>query len=179
MKKLLTCDINRRMYMSYASRQRCPEGPAAQSGSHPSPRACATARGRRTPRPRLGHLQAPSLSLSPSGTEAQTTRSGGGCQSFFYGQAFTASGGNAPQVCRLDWTNPERDRQPSIAEDLAPWGRSWLTARQDGNVGCGWNINLIGWGRRDWPRLMNAWCPTRSGPEVGPLSRRQPSTRRI
>jgi hypothetical protein len=38
---------------------------------------------------------------------------------------------------------------------------------------------LIGWGRRNWPRLMNAWCPTRSGPVVGPLSRRQPSTRRI
>ena len=39
MKNLLTCDINRRIYMSYGSRQRCSKGRAAQSGSHPPPRS--------------------------------------------------------------------------------------------------------------------------------------------
>jgi hypothetical protein len=56
----------------------------------------------------------------------------------------------------------ERDRQPSGAVGPASWGRPWLSACQVGHARCGWNINLIGCGQRNWPRFMNAWCPIQS-----------------
>jgi hypothetical protein len=179
MKNLLTCDINRRTHMSHDPRHRCAEGRAAQSGSHPTPRARATARGCRTLGPGLVHLQAPSLSLSPAGSATETTGSRRRCQSLFYGQAFAPSGGNAPDVRRLDRIDFERDRQPSVAGGPASWGRPSLTARQVGHARCGWNINLIGCGRRNWPRLMNAWCRTISGLQARQLPHRPQATRRF
>jgi len=71
-KELLTCDIDRRTHMSYGPRQRCSEGRPAQSGSHPTAPTCTTARGRRTPCPGLGHLQASGLSLSRPSSATQT-----------------------------------------------------------------------------------------------------------
>ena len=165
MKKLLTCDIKRRTHMSYGARQRCSEGRAAQSGSHLTPRARGTTRGRRAPGPGLVHLQAPGLSLSRAGSATQTPGSGRRCQSFFYRQAVAPFGGKTPEVQCLDRIDVERNRQPSVAGGTTSRGRPWLTARQVGNERCDWSINLIGCGRRSWPRLMNAWCPTRFGPQ--------------
>ena len=62
--KPLTCDINKRIYMSHGSRQRSPESRTAQPGSHPAAGACAPARGCRAPRPRLLHLRDSRLSSS-------------------------------------------------------------------------------------------------------------------
>jgi len=149
MKNLLTCDINRLIYMSYASCQRCSEGRAAQSGSHPPPRTRTLARGRRTPGPGLVRLQAPSLSLSPAGSAAQTTCSGGGRQGVFYRQTFSPFSGEAANIRRFNRVDLERDRQPSGAVGPASWGRPWLTARRVGHERCGWSIVSIGWGRRN------------------------------
>ena len=179
MKNLLTCDINRRTYMSYASRYRYTEGRAAQSGSHPTSGARTTAPSCRALGPRVVHFQAASLSLPRSGSAAQTARSCAGCQSFFYGQAFATSGGNAPHVRCLHRIDLERDRQPSVAGGPAPWGRPWLTAGQIGHARCGWNINLIGWGQRNGLRLMSAWYLTRPVSPMGPRLHRPRSTRRI
>jgi hypothetical protein len=168
MKNLLTCDISRRTYMSDGTRQRCSKSPAAQSGSHPPPRACATSRGRRTLGSRLVRHQASSLSLSAACSAAPTTRPGTRCQGLLYSQAFAPSGGNAPDLRRRDRLNPERDRQPSRASGTPSWGRPWLTTRSVGNARCGWNINLTGCGQRSWPRFMNAWYPTRGSSPCGP-----------
>ena len=177
MKKRLTCDINRLTHMSYGPCHRCSKGRAAQSGSHPTSQACGTARSGRTPGSGLIHLQAPGLSLSPAGAATQTTGSRGRCQSFFHGQAFASFSGKTPDLRRLDRIDPERDRQPSTAGGTASWGRPWLTVSRVSNERCGWNINLIDCGRRNWRRLMNASCPTRSGSEVGP--NRPEATRRF
>ena len=179
MKNLLTCDINRLIDMSYGTRHRSSKGRTTQSRSHATPQACTTARGRRTPGPGLVHLQAPSLPLSPAGAATQTTGSGGRCQSLFYGQALAPFGGKTQDVRRLDGVDLKRNRQPSVAGGPASRGRPWLTAHQVGNARCGWNINLIGWGRRNWPRLMNAWCPTRSGSQARQLPNCPPATRRF
>ena len=137
-------------------------------------------RGRRAPCPRLVHLQAPGLSLSRiRRSKLKQPASGRRCQSLFYGQAFAPFGGKTPDVRRLDRIDLKRDRQPSVAGGPASWGRPWLTARQVGNARCGWNINLIGWGWRNWPRLMNASCPTRSGSPTGRLPNRPQATRRF
>src|ERR1019366_3106138 len=40
-----------------------------------------------------------------------------------------------------------------------------------------WNINLIGYGRRNWRRLINASCPTISGSPSGQLPRRPETIR--
>jgi hypothetical protein len=161
MKNLLTCDINRRTYMSNGTCQRCSKSRAAQSGSHPPPRACATSRGCRTVGSRVVGQQAPSLSVSAACSATPTTRPGTRRQGLLYGQAFAPSGGNAPHLRRLDRFDPERDRQPSHASGTPSWGRPWLTTRWVGNARCGWNIYLTGCGQTSWLRLMNAWCPTR------------------
>ncbi len=168
MKNLLTCDINRRNYMSCGTCQRCSKSRAAQSGSHPPPRAPVPARGGPTPGPELVGHQAPGLSLSAAGAATQTTRAGGRRQGVFYRQTFPPLGGEAPNVRRLHRMDLERDRQPSGAVGPASWGRPWLTVRQVGNARCGWIIHLIACGQRNWPKFMSAWCPTRS-----PFHRRQ------
>ena len=179
MKKVLTCDINRRTYMSYSPRHGCSEGRAAQLGTHPVARTGPSARGRRTPCPELLHLQTPSLSLPRAGSATQTPASSRRCQSLFYGQAFAPFGGKTPDVRHLHRFDLERDRQPSVAGGTASRGRPWLTTRQVGNGRCGWNINLIGCGRRNWSRLMNAWCPTRFGSPTGQLPNRPQAARRF
>jgi len=179
MKKFLTCDINSLTYMSYVPCQRYSKGRAAQSGSHPTPPARATAPSRRTPGPRLVHLQAPSLSLSSACSATQATDSRGRCQGLFYRQALASSSGNAPYVRGLNRLDLERDRQPSVAGGATSWGRPWLTARQVGNERCGWNINLMGCGRRNWLRLMNASCLTRSGSPTGQLPHHPEASRRF
>jgi len=179
MKKFLTCDVNRRTYMSHGTRHRCSEGRAAQLGPHPVARTGSSARGCRTPCPGLLHLQTPSLSLSRAGAATPTSASGRRCQSLFYGQAFAPFGGKTADVRHLHRVDVERDRQPNGAGDTASWGRPWLTISQVGNERCGWNINLIGWGWRNWRRLMNASCPTRSDAPTGQLPRRPEATRRF
>ena len=174
MKNLLTCDINGRTYMSYASRQRCSKGRATQSGACSSPRAGTAARGCRTLGSRVVGHQASSLSSSAACSATPTTRPGTRRQSLLYGQALAPSGGNAPDLRRLDRFDPQRDRQPSRASGTPSWGGPWLTTRWVGNARCGWNINLTGCGQRSWPRLMNAWCPTefRTPPEPLPCCRK-------
>ena len=179
MKKFLTCDINRRIYMSYGPCHGCSEGRAAQLGSHLVARSGFSARGRRTPCPGLLHLQTPSLSLSRAGPATPTPASGGRWQSLFYGQAFAPFGGKTSEVRHLHRFDLERDRQPSAAGGTTSWGRPWLTIRQVGNERCGWNINLIGYGRRNWRRLMPASCPTRSGSATGQLPHRRQAIRRF
>jgi hypothetical protein len=176
-KKFLTCDINGRIYMSYGPRYGCSEGRAAQLGSHPVARSGFSARGRRTPRPGLLHLQTPSLSLSGAGSATPTPASGRRGQNLFYGQAFAPFGGKAADVRYLHRVDLERDRQPSVAVGPTSWGRPWLTIRQVGNDRSIWNINLIGYGRTNWRRLINASCPTMSGSPSGQLPRRPETSR--
>src|SRR5208337_4876886 len=70
-KKYLTCDINRRIDMSNASRQPYPKGRAAQLGPHPSAAVSALAGGCPAIGPELLHLRAPGLSLPRTGTATQ------------------------------------------------------------------------------------------------------------
>jgi hypothetical protein len=179
MKKFLTCDINRRTYMSYGPCHGCSEGRAAQLGSHPVARTGFSSRGCRAPCPELLHLQTSSLSLSRASSATPTSASGRRCQSLFYGQAFAPFGGKTADVRDLHQLDLERDRQPRGAGGTASWGRPWLTIRQVGNERCGWNINLIDCGCRNWRRLMNASCPTRSSSPTGPLPHRPKATRRF
>jgi len=178
MKNLLTCDINRRIYMSYGTRQRCSKSPATQSGTYASARAGAPTRGGRTPGSRLVRHQAPSLSLSPACPTTQTTGSGRRRQDIFYRQAFSPFGRKAAGLCRLHRLDAERDCQPCRAGGAAAWGRPWLSARQAGCARCGGNINLIGCPRRNWLRYMRVWCPSWFRPRPGPLSPCPDATRR-
>jgi hypothetical protein len=179
MKKFLTRDINGRTYMSYGPRYGYAEGRTAQLGSHPVARSGFSARGRRTSCPELLHLQAPSLSLSPAGATTPTPASGRRCQSLFYGQAFAPFGGTTADVRHLHRLDFERDRQSSGAGGTASWGRPWLTICQVGNERCGWNINLIDCGWRNWRGLMNASCPTRSSSPTGQPPHHREATRRF
>ena len=177
--KFLTCDINRRIYMSYGPRQRCPESRAAQPGSHPAARTRATARGRRAPRPDLFHLQAPGLSLPRTGPATQTPSSGRRCQSVLHRQTFTPSRRQTPRLRRFHRIDLERNRQPGLLGGTASRGRWWLTGRRVGNKRCDWNINLIDCCQRSWRGRMNCSCPPKSGRRSGPLPDKSAAIRRF
>ena len=177
MKMPLTCVINRRIYMAYGPRHRCPESRAAQLGSHPATGTRVPARGRRTPRPGLLHLQAPSLSLSRASTAAQASGPGRRCQIVIYGEALPQPGGETAHLRCFHRIDPERDRQPCLVGGAPSWGRTWLTDRRVGNGRCGSNINLIGCWRRSWRTLMNCSCPTMSVPRPEPVPASPPANR--
>lgn len=162
MKELLTRDVNRRICMSYGPCQRCPESRTAQSGSHTTAGARAPARGRRTTRPVLFHLQASGLSLPRTGATAQTPSPGRRCQSVLHRQTLAQSGRQASRLRRFHRFDLERDRQPCLVGGTASRGRTWLTGHQVDNEPCGWNINLTDCCQRNCCRLMNCSCPPKT-----------------
>lgn len=158
----LTCDINRRIYMSYDPLERCPESRTAQSGSQPVARTTTPSRSRRTTRPGLFHLQAAGLSLSPTGSATQATSPGQRCESVLHCQAFPQPGRQAPRVRRFHRIDLERNRQPCLLSGIASRGRSWLSGHQIDNARCDWNTNLIDCCQTSWHRPMNCSCPAES-----------------
>jgi len=177
--EFLTCDINRRIYMSYGTRQRSPESRTAQLGSHPAARTSAPTRGRRTPRPSLLDLQAPGLSLSRAGSATQASSAGRRCQSVLHRQTLAQSGRPTPRLRRFHRIDLERNRHSCIFGSTASRGRSWLTGRWVGNVRYGWNINLTDCCQRSWRRRMNCSCPPEAGRQPGPLLDKPAAIRRF
>jgi len=161
MKNLLTGDIKGRIYTSYGARQRCSKSRPAQSGSHllrehsSLPEAAERLARNWSVTKRQAYRYLQRLSNSNDPFRWKTPR----C---LLRSTFSPFSGEAPNVRRLHRMDLERDRQPSGAVGPASWGRPWLTVRQVGNARCGWIINLIGCGQRNWPKFMHAWCPTRS-----------------
>jgi len=168
--KSLTCDINRRIYMLYGPRQRCPESRAAQPGSYPAARTRASARGRRAPLPGLLHLQAPGLSLSGTGSAAQTSGPGWRCQIVVHCEALPKPRRETAHLRCFHRIDLERDCQPCLVGGAPPRGRTWLTGRRVDNGRYGWNINSTDCCRRSWRRLMNCLRL----PESGRQSERPP-----
>ena len=163
--KPLTCDVKRRIYMSYGSRQRSPESRTAQPGSRPAARTRTPARGRRASRPGLFHLQAPSLSLPRTGSAAQAPSPGRRCQSVLHRQTLAQSGRPTPGIRRFHRIDLERNRQPWVVGGPAPRGRPWLSARRAGHARCGGNITLIGCPEK-LAQVYACWC--RTGPAGQP-----------
>ncbi len=161
--KRLTCVINGRIYVTHGPRQRCPESRATQSSSLSFARTRAPARGSRAAGPSLFDVQAPGLSLSRTSAAAETSRPSGRRQIVFHGEALTDSGGTAPDLRCLDWTDVERDRQQGRGGAAASRGRTWLSAGPIANGRYGLSINLIDCWRRNWLRLMPCWCPIKPG----------------
>lgn len=162
-KKCLTCDINGRIHMSYASRQPYPKGRAAQLGPHPSAAVSALAQGCPAIGPELLHLRAPGLSLPPAGTATQAPSPGRRCQSVLYRQAFAPSPTATPRLRRFDRIDLERDRQPCLLGGTAPRGRSWLTRRPVSHEPSIWNTASTDYCRTSWFRPTTCSCRTGTG----------------
>ena len=177
--KSLTCDMNRRTYMSHGSCQRSPEGRTAQLGSHPAAAACAPARGCRAPCPRLLHLQAPGLSISRTGSPPQTSSPSRRCQSVLHRESLAQSGRQTPRLRRFHRIDLERNRQSCLLGGTASRGRSWLTGLHVGNGRYGWNINLIDCRQRSWRKRMSCSCPPESGRQRGSLPEKPAAIRRF
>jgi hypothetical protein len=175
----LTCDINRRIYMSYGPRQRCPESRAAQSGSRLVTRVRASTRSHRASRPGLLHLPAPSLSLPRTGSATQATRTGRRRETVLHRQTFSQSDRQTPRLCCFHRIDLERNRHPCLLGGTASRGRSWLTGREVGNERYGWNINLIVCCQRNWRERMNCSCPPETGLQPEPPPNRLAAIRRF
>ena len=157
--KRLTCDINRRIDMSNASRQPYPKGRAAQLGPHPSAAVSALAGGCPAIGPELLHLRAPGLSLPRAGTATQAPSPGRRCQSVVHYQAFAPSRTATPRLRRFDRIDSKRDRQPCLLGGTAPRGRSWLTRlSHEPSI---WNTVSTDYCRTSWFRPTN--CSHRTG----------------
>jgi len=177
--KHLTCDINRRMYMSEGPCQRCPESRAAQPGANPTPTTRAPARCCRPPRAGLLHLLAPGVSLPQAGRTPQTPGPRRRCEGLLHGQALARLGRQTPGLCCLDRLDLERDCQSCGSGHASPRGRTWLGGRRTGPGPCVWNINLIGCCRRNWPEPMSCWCRTRSVQQLVGAAIMPPAARRF
>ena len=162
-KKCLTCDINRRIYMSDASRQPYPKGRTAQLGPHPSAAVSALAGGCPAIGPELLHLRAPGLSLPRAGTATQAPSPGRRCQSVLHHQAFAPSRTATPRLRRFDRIDLERDRQPCLLGGTAPRGRSWLTRRPVSHEPSIWNTASTDYCRTSWFRPTTCSCRTGTG----------------
>ena len=160
-KKRLNNDVNRRIYMSNASRQPYPKGRMAQLGSYPPAALSALARGGSAIGPEVLHLRAPGLSLPRAGTATQAPRPGRRCQSILHRQAFTPSRGATPHLRRFDRIDLERDRQSCLLGGTAPRGRSWLSRRAVRHEPSIWNTASTDYCRTSWLRPTN--CSRRTG----------------
>jgi hypothetical protein len=161
LKKYLSDDVYKRIYMSYASSQPYPKSQTAQLGPHPSAAVSALARSRPAIGPDLLHLRAPGLSLPRAGAATQAPRPGRRCQSVLHRQAFAASRTAAPRLRRFDRINLERDRQPCLLGGPATRGRSWLSRRAVSHEPCIWNIASTDYCRTSWFRPTT--CSRRTG----------------
>ena len=159
-KKCLNDDINRRIYMTYASRQPYPKGRTDQLGSHPSAAVSALAPGCPAIGPELLHLRAPGLSLPRAGTATQAPSPGRRCQSILHRQAFAPSRRATPRLRRFDRIDLKRDRQPCLLGGTAPRGRSWLSRRPVSHEPSIWNIASTDYCRTSWFRPTNYSCRT-------------------
>ena len=162
-KNCLTCDINRRIYMSNVPRQPYPKGRTAQLGAQPFAAVSALARGCSAIGPQMLHLRAPGLSLPPAGTATQAPSPGRRCQSVLYSQAFAPSRTAAPRLRRFDRIDLERDRQPCLLGDTAPRGRTWLTRRPVSHEPSIWNTASTDYCRTSWFRPTNCSCRAGTG----------------
>jgi hypothetical protein len=160
-KKCLTCDINRRIDMSNASRQPYPKGRAAQLGPHPSAAVSALAGGCPAIGPEMLHLRAPGLSLPRAGTTTQAPSPGRRCQSVLHYQAFAPSRTATPRLRCFDRIDLKRDRQPCLLGGTAPRGRSWLSRRAVSHEPSIWNIASTDYCRTSWFRPTT--CSHRTG----------------
>ena len=163
LKKYLSFDIYRRIYMSNASRQPYPKSQTSQLGSHPSAAVSALARGCPAIGPELLHLRAPGLSLPRAGTATQAPSTGRRCQSVLHCQAFAPSRRATPHLRHFDRIDLERDRQPCFLGGPAPWGRSWLSGRAVRHEPCIWNTASTDYCRTSWLRPTSCWRRTGAG----------------
>jgi hypothetical protein len=161
LKKYLSDDVCRRIYMSYASSQPYPKGQTAQLGPHPSAAVSALARGCPAIGPELLHLRAPGLSLPRAGTATQAPRPGRRCQSILHRQAIAPSRGATPQLRHFDRIDLERDRQPCLLGGPAPRGRSWLSRRAVRHEPSIWNTASTDYCRTSW--FKPTTCSRRAG----------------
>jgi hypothetical protein len=158
-KKRLTYDINRRIYLSNASRQPYPKGRTAELGPHPSAAVSALAGGCPAIGPELLHLRAPGLSLPRAGTTTQAPSPGRRCQTVLHRQAFARSRRATPHLRRFDWIDFKRDRQPCLLGCTAPRGRSWLIRlSHEPSI---WNTVSTDYCRTSWFRPTT--CSRRTG----------------
>ena len=160
-KKCLTCDISRRIYMSYASGQPYPKGRTDQLGPHPFAAVSTLARSCPAIGPELLHLGAPGLSLPRAGTATQAPSPGRRCQSVLYRQAFAPSRRATPRLRRFDRIDLKRDRQPCLLGGPASRGRSWLSRRPVSHELCIWNTASTDYCRTSWFRPTI--CSRRTG----------------
>jgi hypothetical protein len=161
LKKYLSHDVYRRIYMSDASSQPYPKGRTAQLGPHPSAAVSALARGRPAIGPELLHLRAPGLSLPRAGRATQASSPGRRCQSILHRQAFAPSRTATPRLRRFDRIDLKRDRQPCLLGGPATRGRSWLSRRPVSHEPCIWNTASTDYCRTSWLRPTS--CSRRTG----------------
>lgn len=149
------------MFMAYASGGRSAACRARKFGLRLV--AAWTLTTRRNPAADSGHWYFPSTSLPVRGAGAAARCASGGCrcQGGVYGQAFTSFGRPAASIRKIDGTDTQPDRQPSLM-GFAPARGTWLSAGRK-PVECVWSIAPIVCTQRNSYRPTNCWCP--SGPE--------------
>src|SRR5215467_6332913 len=163
----LTCDTISHTYMTYAPRERCPEGRAPQPSS-PAARAIQPAPSSRETGSGVLDLRSSGLPLPAASPASQRTGSHRRRQVGVHRQTLGGPDRESAAVRGPHGDVDQRGRHPSPAGMAASGARAWLTASQVGRVLFNWNIDSIVYCQPSWSRHTSYWYPK----SVGPLSRR-------
>jgi hypothetical protein len=147
------------IYVTYASRYRCPESPKTQSRARTAapirPFApCCSAAGER-----IWCFSPPGLSLSPAGPGPEGTGARWQSQGGFHRQALSRIGSAFADVRHPHWCFIERNCKPSLARGLAAEKKAWLSDLHSATTRFTTNIVSIVSSLRNLNKFTNFSCP--------------------
>src|SRR6266496_2858593 len=105
---------------------------------------------------RVGRIEPASFPVRGTGAATQAPSAGQRYQSEVHRQVVADAGAQAPSVRGNDRADPQRNRQPRIIGRVETRGRTWLKAAGP-FASFSWNIVLIAWWGRNWPRPISFW----------------------
>src|ERR1700756_2147473 len=162
----LTCVIYGCIQVSYATRQRKPEGTTSEPGTNSAARTIAVVGSCSTTRQELFHLSTSGISVPGAGARPKKARSGQRCESCLYRQALTHLGASTADVRRQRQANVERQRRSGVDSNAPSRAEAWLRGGQPVLVLSIWNIDLIVCWAKSSLRHINFWRRTSSGPST-------------
>src|ERR1700733_4251521 len=162
----LTCVTYGCIQMSYAPRQRNPEGSTSEPGANSAARTISAVGSCSTACQELFHLAASGVSVPGAGARPKRACSGQRSEGCLYRQALTHFGASTPDVCRQRQANLERERRSGVDSHAPSRSEAWLRGGQPVLVLSIWNIDLIVCWATSSFRHINFWRRTSSGPST-------------
>lgn len=162
--RLLTCDIDGCIHMTYGPCQRRAESLASQSRPRPAAAVRATAGGGRAVGAGLCDLPPTGLSLPATGSAAEEAGPRERSEVGVYRQALAQFDSTSAAVRQRERVVDQRSGQSGLAHAATRRARAWLRPSELRTAFCSWNIASIVCCQTSWLRSTRHWYLTNAGP---------------